>query len=53
MKKLFTVCAALVAAMSLSAENMTCAEAAAAGGKPSKGGFCSAADEAVFAAAAA
>lgn len=30
MKKLFTVCAALVAAMSMSAENMTCADAAAA-----------------------
>ena len=30
MKKLFTVCAALVAAISLSAENMTCADAAAA-----------------------
>lgn len=30
MKKLFTVCAALVAAMTMSAENMTCADAAAA-----------------------
>lgn len=30
MKKLFTVCAALVATMSMSAENMTCADAAAA-----------------------
>lgn len=30
MKKLFTVCAALVATMTMSAENMTCADAAAA-----------------------
>lgn len=30
MKKLFTICAALVAAMTMSAENMTCADAAAA-----------------------
>lgn len=30
MKKIFTICAALVAAMTMSAENMTCADAAAA-----------------------
>lgn len=30
MKKIFTICAALIAAMTMSAENMTCADAAAA-----------------------